>query len=430
MEPSNEADVGPILFDPQQATPEWACSVASRLEQNTWAGVKALAGVLPAATATAILDALGKLLKHEPTLVEVVPGSPAVSVTVVGDTHGQLHDVLEMLRQVGNPSAERLFVFNGDFVDRGAWGLETLMVLACWKLALPRSVVLLRGNHESSTCTALYGFRAELEAKYGKKHYKGVYSSCLKAFAALPLAALIAQATLVLHGGLFRKPASASKQNKTGNKRKRGPARSGKAPLLVGSLDDLRKSGKGGRDPNGAGFTVLATDVLWSDPVATPGVTVNDARGVGLIFGPDVTKQFLEENALRLILRSHEGPDARFKRDDMPSVDSGYALDHTSESGQLMTVFSAPDYPQFQDVAAGERYDNTGAVAVLTAPGYSQPEMKQFRAVLPRPQVEAYYEYQDVPDSDEEIELGAGPGVSDMSASELSLGGPRPSRCV
>ena len=59
--------------------------------------------------------------------------------------------------------------FAGDFVDRGAWGTELLAVLAAWKLALPSSVLLLRGNHESTTCTKMYGFHAELQAKYGVK---------------------------------------------------------------------------------------------------------------------------------------------------------------------------------------------------------------------------------------------------------------------
>ena len=54
-------------------------------------------------------------------------------------------------------------------MDRGAWGTELLAVLAAWKLALPRSVLLLRGNHESTTCTKMYGFHAELQAKYGNK---------------------------------------------------------------------------------------------------------------------------------------------------------------------------------------------------------------------------------------------------------------------
>ena len=54
-------------------------------------------------------------------------------------------------------------------MDRGAWGVELLAVLAAWKLALPSSVLLLRGNHESTTCTKMYGFHAELQAKYGVK---------------------------------------------------------------------------------------------------------------------------------------------------------------------------------------------------------------------------------------------------------------------
>ena len=95
------------------------------------------------------------------------PASDGDTVAVFGDTHGQLHDVLHALRAVGAPGPTRHFIFNGDFVDRGAWGLETLAVLAAWKLAAPRAVTLLRGNHESATCTAMYGFRAELAAKYG-----------------------------------------------------------------------------------------------------------------------------------------------------------------------------------------------------------------------------------------------------------------------
>jgi serine/threonine-protein phosphatase 5 len=54
----------------------------------------------------------------------------------------------------------------------GGRGLETLVVLACWKLALPGAVSLLRGNHESATCTLMYGFKGELVAKYGKAHWR------------------------------------------------------------------------------------------------------------------------------------------------------------------------------------------------------------------------------------------------------------------
>jgi hypothetical protein len=50
-----------------------------------------------------------------------------------------------------------------------------------------------------------------------------------------------------------------------------------------------------------------------------------------------------------------------------------------------MTVFSAPDYPQFQ--LPGERYDNLGAVLRLSPPEYTEPAALQFSASLPRPEV-------------------------------------------
>lgn len=40
----------------------------------------------------------------------------------------------------------------------------------------------------------------------------------------------------------------------------------------------------------GAGKAVVATDVMWSDPAKEPGLVENEARGVGLLFGPDVTQ--------------------------------------------------------------------------------------------------------------------------------------------
>jgi len=93
--------------------------------------------------------AAAETLAAEETLVEVTPPAGAC-VVVVGDTHGQFHDVLRLLELAGCPSPERLFVWNGDYVDRGAWGVETLTLLLAWKVALPHCVTLLRGNHETS----------------------------------------------------------------------------------------------------------------------------------------------------------------------------------------------------------------------------------------------------------------------------------------
>lgn len=51
---------------------------------------------------------------------------------------------------------------------------------------------------------------------------------------------------------------------------------------------------------------------------------------------------------LQLIIRSHEGPDAREKRQDLGRMDEGYTIDHEVESGKLVTLFSASDILQSQ----------------------------------------------------------------------------------
>lgn len=55
-------------------------------------------------------------------------------IVIVGDVHGQIHDVMRLFCEAGFPSEERFFVFNGDYVDRGAWGLETFLLLLAWKV--------------------------------------------------------------------------------------------------------------------------------------------------------------------------------------------------------------------------------------------------------------------------------------------------------
>ncbi|XP_024384403.1 serine/threonine-protein phosphatase 7 isoform X2 [Physcomitrium patens] len=366
-----------------------------------------LPNVLPVAVIDALLVAVHKLFHREPNCVEV-PVGPSCKAVLVGDVHGQFHDVLHLLEIAGPPSSNRIFVFNGDYVDRGAWGFETYFYLLAWKLLLPHRVFLLRGNHETKFCTSAYGFEQEVTSKFGDRS-KHVYRKMLGCFEGHPLAARVAGCVYMAHGGLFRQvEKEPSKKSKGKTYRRLLSGRNAEKPLKLGTLDDLAKARRMVLDPSGFGTNVIPGDVLWSDPSPENGLSHNDSRGIGLLFGPDCTQEFMEKHKLKLIVRSHEGPDARDKRPEMDAMNKGYTIDHVVKAGKLITLFSAPDYPQFQ--ASANRYNNKGAYIVLEAPDFSVPHFFEFEAVQPRPKVSPYYDFVNSIDSDEELDLGSGSG--------------------
>ena len=85
---------------------------------------------------------------------------------VVGDLHGQFHDLLELFRINGEPP-EANYIFLGDYVDRGYNSVEVIQLLLCLKVKFPRRIVLVRGNHETRQVTSVYGFYDEIVRKYG-----------------------------------------------------------------------------------------------------------------------------------------------------------------------------------------------------------------------------------------------------------------------
>jgi len=97
------------------------------------------------------------------------------------------------------PSEKNIFVFNGDFVDRGPHGIQVLLILFCLKLYCPKGVFLNRGNHEHRRMNAKYAFEDQVLALYDSE----LFDLIQDAFESLPICALINNRALVLHGGLF-----------------------------------------------------------------------------------------------------------------------------------------------------------------------------------------------------------------------------------
>merc|ERR1719230_1758561 len=105
------------------------------------------------------------LLRQLPTLVDVTVPEDG-EITVCGDVHGQYYDLLNIFKMNGIPSVSNPYLFNGDFVDRGSFSVEVILMLFSWKLLYSNHMHLSRGNHETRDMNKLYGFQGEVTKKY------------------------------------------------------------------------------------------------------------------------------------------------------------------------------------------------------------------------------------------------------------------------
>jgi serine/threonine-protein phosphatase 5 len=209
-----------------------------------------------------IIEKAKSIFATQPTLVDIeIPED--VEFNVCGDVHGQYYDLLNIFKINGYPSKTNPYLFNGDFVDRGSFSVEVIITLLCWKILYPNHFFMARGNHESRNLNKLYGFEGEVKAKYDET----IYECFCELFCYLPLAHVLNKEVIVVHGGIF---------SQDGVK-----------------LDDIRAVDRFRETPEKG----LMCEILWSDPCKMPGRHPSK-RGVGLSFGPDIAKKFLDDNKL------------------------------------------------------------------------------------------------------------------------------------
>lgn len=81
---------------------------------------------------------------------------------MVGDIHGQYYDFIRLLDPDvgGNPQTTN-YLFLGDYVDRGCFSVEVLILILCLKINNPKGFLMLRGNHECRQLTSHFNFRQE-----------------------------------------------------------------------------------------------------------------------------------------------------------------------------------------------------------------------------------------------------------------------------
>jgi len=142
----------------------------------------------------------------------------------VGDVHGQFYDLLKILSIGGNPETTKVgiitfffnrkltlkYLFLGDYVDRGVYSTEVMILLLCMKINYPSTFVLLRGNHECRQMTISFTFRQEILLKYDQE----VFEAFCSLFDYMPLSCIINGKFIAVHAGISPELKTLSDLNK------------------------------------------------------------------------------------------------------------------------------------------------------------------------------------------------------------------------
>ncbi|KAL7719016.1 Serine/threonine-protein phosphatase [Entamoeba marina] len=246
-----------------------------------------------------------EIMSKEPTVLTL-----QLPCTVVGDIHGQFHDLKELFAIGGTPPQTN-YVFLGDYVDRGHYGLECLLLLAALKIRFPNKISLLRGNHECTLQTRDYGFYDECMKKYGNVN---VWKYSVAIFEFMTTAAVLDNSIFCVHGGLSQS---------------------------VDTIDEIRKIERTKQIPPTGPYCEL----LWSDPDENQLEKFHkSSRGAGCMFNGLAVQEFNQKNNTTLICRAHQ------------LAQDGYQWFFQNT---LVTVWSAPKYCYRMDnVASVMEIDN------------------------------------------------------------------------
>jgi diadenosine tetraphosphatase ApaH/serine/threonine PP2A family protein phosphatase len=233
------------------------------------------------ATSTEVMNVVCRtveVLETEPSVVKLTG-----KVIVVGDIHGDLKSLVRIFDTLGYPDSRR-FVFLGDYIDRGHYSCEVLILLYSLKILYPTNLYLLRGNHEIDFMTEHYGFRRECLSRF----LPNVYSRIVDSFCHFPVCGIINNRIICVHGGLI--------------------------PNL--SISNINKG---------------IEDILWSDPRSEVTGFVKSDRGQSYYFGRDAVDDFLKREGYEFLIRSHE------------DCCKGYSWPFGSET-RCLTIFSSINY--------------------------------------------------------------------------------------
>lgn len=269
------------------------------------------------------------ILSEEPRLLKLK--SP---MYILGDIHGNYRDLVcfeKALWRMGPLLTPASFLFLGDYVDRGEFGIEVISYLFAQKILATSKFFLLRGNHELRSVQEMFSFKTECLTKFGESVGGQLWEAINDCFDVMPIAATVDDKIFCVHGGIPT------------------PERDGG---LIDAINKVPVPLKHAEEES-----PMAWDIMWSDPVSldvlTPeiitelkeksGFIANSRRGTAHFFSCDALLSFLERNGLTHVIRAHEVQEAGFQ---------------VQQQGKLLTVFSSSHYCGGSNEAACVLADN------------------------------------------------------------------------
>ncbi len=223
-----------------------------------------------------ILKEIKKIFEEENLLLEFIVNKKTDLVYVIGDIHGNLETLLEIIKIVKRDNP-KFVIFLGDIVDRGSKQLESLIIIFALKILFPLKYYIIRGNHETLEMNQYYGFFQDFLLRF---HDQSKFNEIINVYNVLPICALVNDTILCLHGGI---------------------------PQDHEILNKLK--GKKCKDFNEL-FALNAQNIyqiMWNDPKSELQGFSNSFRGPGIkVFGNDAFQEFMEYNSLKYLIRAHE----------------------------------------------------------------------------------------------------------------------------